>query len=204
MMNGPDAIIRIGTPVVNSLIASNISLILKKEERKNIKMIEKKTEIEEESIEDIHLKTIEELTAKMNEEMISKEDYQKLQEQYKNLMKEFTTRRPIEEVKPVEVRKPVEIAKEIIDIKGNDITNREYIEKALEYRNSVLKTTGKDVFTDFGAHGPSEPTENSVKVASFFEKLLKDHDDPTSFRIAYDANVKDDPVLVNLLARRKK
>lgn len=167
-------------------------------------MNEKKTEIKEESIEDIHLKTIEELTAKMNEEMISKEDYQKLQEQYKNLMKEFTTRRPTVDPKPVVTRKPIEVAKELIKIKGNDITNREYIEKALEYRNAVLKNTGKDVFTDFGAHGPTEPNDNSSKVATFFEQLLNDHQDPTSFRIAYDAQVKDDPVLVNLLAKRHK
>lgn len=155
---------------------------------------------EEESTEDLYLKQIEDLKKKMDM-MVDPEEYKKLQAQHKKLLDDYVNRRPVQQ-QEVKLRPAVEIAKELASIKNGDISNREYVKKALEYRDSFLAATGKDPFTDFTKNGPSAPTEDSKLVAETLKKLVEENESPIDFRIRLNAVLEDDPALASRIRRR--
>lgn len=156
---------------------------------------------EEESTEDLYLKQIEDLKKKMDT-MVDPEEYKKLQAQHKKLLDDYVNRRPVPPKEEVKLRPAVEIAKEIASIKNGDISNREYVKKSLEYRESFLAATGKDPFTDFTKGGPSAPTEDSKLVADTLKKLVEENESPIDFRIRLNAILEDDPALAARIRKR--
>lgn len=152
--------------------------------------------------EKIYLDQIADLKKQMDENMISKEDYDKLLKEHKKLLNDYVNRRPAPQVEVKETRKASEVAKELIKIKNRDITNREYISKALEYRESHIKEYGTDPFTDFGQNGPQKPTDDTNMVASTLKALLEENPSPVDFRIKLNSVLQDDPQLMAKLRKR--
>lgn len=165
-------------------------------------MPEPVVETKELTVEELQMKTIEEMKIKMDE-MIDPVEFKKLQGEYKKLMDDYVNKRaPI--VKPVETLRPTrDVAKEIANIQSGDITNREYIKKALEYRKSHIQEFGTDPFTNFGQNGPSEPNSDSEEVASKLQTLLDENPSPVDFRIKLNSVLKDDAQLISKLRKRK-
>lgn len=165
------------------------------EEEKKKLLEEGKTETEI-----MHLEKIAEMKEKMDQ-MIDPEKFKELQAEYKKLLDEYVNKRIPPKKEEETLRPTKEIAKDLIKVRSSDITNRDYIKTALEYRKAHIKETGRDPFTDFGESGPQEPNEQTNKIASTLEKLLEENETPTSFRIALNEVLKDDPKLISKLRR---
>ena len=161
----------------------------------------------EENIEvkgnEAELQKIQELMDQLDQK-IDKEKYDELQEKYDNLLNNYVNRRP--ERKPeVKVLRPArDIANELRDIKDGDLSNRKYIEKSLEYRESYMAETGKDPWTDFGVQGSGKATAQTEKVAGVLKQLLTDNPTDVGFRIALHEMMEDDKNVIAVLAERKK
>lgn len=164
-----------------------------KEERAKL-LEEGKTEVEISQLE-----AIEELKTQMDT-MVDPDEFKKLQEEYDKLLKDYVNKRPVKEKKASEVIRPAkEIAQEISKIENGNISNREYIAKALEYRKSFMNESGIDPFSDNG-----EITEDSKEVAGKLQKLLDENESASDFRMRMNTVLKDDPQLLRTLNKRKK
>lgn len=155
----------------------------------------------EETTEEMYLAQIQELKDKMDQ-MIDPEEHKKLQAQHKKLMNEYVNRRPVVKKEEKTIRKASEVGQEITKIKNADITNRDYIAKAIEYRNAHIHEFGTDPFTDFGPNGPNKPTEETNMVAQTFQTLLDENPSPVDFRIKLNSILQDDPQLLAKLRKR--
>jgi hypothetical protein len=151
--------------------------------------------------EELQLQTIDELKTKMDT-MVDPEEYKKLQGQYKKLMDDYVNRRPAPKVETKVLRSTKEIAKEIAHIKSGDITNRDYVEKTLEYREAHLHEFGTDPFADFSSNGAGKPTDDTVEVANTLKTLLDENPSPVDFRIKLNSVLQDDSQLIAKLRRR--
>ena len=154
-------------------------------------------------VEIIQLEKIAEMKEKMDN-MVDPEKFKKLEADYKKLLDDFTNRRPTPKKEEPNFRPTKEVAEELKTIKDGDITNRDYIEKALEYRESHIAEFGKDPFTNFGINGSEESTATTNKVAGTLKQLLKDNPTPTGFRIALNETLRDDPNVLKMLAAKAK
>lgn len=164
-----------------------------KEERAKL-LEEGKTEVEISQLE-----AIEELKTQMDT-MVDPDEFKKLQEEYDKLLKDYVNKRPVKEKKAPEVIRPAkEIAQEISKIENGNISNREYIAKALEYRKAFMNESGIDPFSDNG-----EITEDSKEVAGKLQKLLDENESASDFRMRMNTVLKDDPQLLRTLNKRKK
>jgi hypothetical protein len=152
--------------------------------------------------EQVYLDQIADLKKQMDEGMIPKDKYEKLLAEHKKLLNDYVNRRPAPQVQQTQTRSAKEVAKELIKIKNRDITNRDYISKALEYREAHLKEFGTDPFTDFGQNGPQKPTEDTNMVASTLKTLLEENPSPVDFRIKLNSVLQDDPQLMAKLRKR--
>ena len=163
---------------------------------------EKKKEVKEKSeVEITQMNKIAEMKEKISN-MVDPKEFKSLQKQYKELLDDYVNKRE-PEPKPKDETRPVsEIAKDLSNIKNGDVTNRDYIETALEYRQAHIEQTGKDPFTDFSEGGPEEPNGETNKVANVLKTLLDENKTPTSFRIALNETLKDDPKLMAKLRKR--
>jgi len=163
--------------------------------------MEKEIVVEEEkSIEEIQAERISEL-----EEQVSNgadpEELKKAKTAYKNLLKNSVDRRPTpEEVSTL--RKTSEIAVEFANIEHGSVSNRAYIEKALEYRDAHIKEFGTDPFTDYGADGPGEPTNKTQKVAESLKNLLNNFKSDSLFNAQLQETLKDDMQLLRQLKKK--
>jgi len=155
----------------------------------------------ERTIEEIQADRIAELEEQVSNGADPKE-LKKAKEAYKNLLKKSVDRRPLPKEK--ELRKAKDLAVEIVAIEQGSMTNRQYIQKALEYRNSHLHEKGTDVFTDFGAGGPAAPTEKTTKVAKGLQFLLDTYKSDSLFNAQLQEYMKDDLGLLRKLAANKK
>jgi len=170
-------------------------------EKKELELEEQK-KLDQLSIEQIQLAKIEEMKTKMDS-MVEGAEYNKLKTEYSKALNELVNRRPV--VKKVEkVLRPVkEIAKELSSIQSGDITNRDYIEKSLEYRTAHISEFGTDPFSDFGQNGPGVSTDDTKEVASVLQTLLDENPSPVDFRIKLNSVLKDDQTLIKKLRKRK-
>ena len=155
----------------------------------------------EPTVEELQLQKIEEMKTKMDQ-MVDPEEFKKLQDQYKKLMDDYVNKRPEPKKEEPTIRPVHEVAKDLAGITNGDISNRQYIETALEYRDSYIKETGKDPFTDFGESGPQEENTETKKVATVLRTLLDENKTNASFRIALNEKLKDDPKLMAKLRKR--
>jgi len=153
------------------------------------------------TVEELQLQQIEEMKLKM-ESMVDPEEFKKLQLQYKKLLDDYVNKRPVPKTEQPTIRPTKEIAKEFQSIQNGDITNRDYVAKALEYRKAHINEFGKDPFSDFGQQGSGVSTEDTNEVATVLQTLLDENPSPVDFRIKLNSVLKDDPQLVAKLRKR--
>lgn len=166
---------------------------------------EEKKKLAEEGKSDAEISQLEaiaELKEQM-EGMVDQETYNKLKAEYDALMKDYIQKRPAPKKKEEAPLRPAkEIAGEFKNLGNGDITNRDYVEKALEYRNSHIKEFGTDPFTNFGEAGCDQPTADTKEVANVLQTLLDENESPIDFRIKLNSVLKDDPKLLSKLRKR--
>lgn len=154
--------------------------------------------VEEKTIEEIQAERIAEL-----EEQVANgadpEELRKAKDAYKNLLKQSVDRRQVKEDK-VERRAAAVVAGELAKISDGDVTNREYLEKSLEYRDSFLKETGRDPWTD----GAGEETPKTKFIAETIRGLLKDNESPLAFNAQFNDLLRDDPAVIRALREKNK
>lgn len=138
--------------------------------------------------------------------MVDPDQYAELETKYKKLLKDYTERRPAPKKKETKVLRPVaEYAEELSRI-GNDdasepmnVTNRNYIQLSVDYRDAYIKETGNDPWTD----DASAPTEQTKKIATVYKQLLKDFESPIEFSRQLTDLMTDDKKLLRALADKR-
>lgn len=106
----------------------------------------------------------------MKENTVSKEQYQKVCEEKKQLLKSLVNGEKIEQ--PEEEKMPLlDLNKKLFT---QDLNNLEFIKTALELRERTLEETGKDIFLPEGKNiAPSqEDYQCAEKVASVFQQCV--------------------------------
>lgn len=158
--------------------------------------------IKEQEVNDadkMYLETIEDLKSKMDNDMISKEEYDKLLSDHKKLLNDSINKRPI--VKPVENTKTAEeLSKTFVN--ENNLTNREYVKKLLDYRTAYMNEFRKDPFDN--PVGEYSDPQKAEMVANEFKELLDNYTDDTEFRIKLNTLLKDDPSIRASINRQRK
>ena len=151
--------------------------------------------MEDKTVEQLQLEQIETLKTKMDS-MVDPEEHKKLKAQYETLLNEYVNKR-----KPQQTIVVTKTAKELAHefLTNKKMTNREYISKALEYREAVIKETGKDPFLDKDA----DPTE-AEKTASVLNQVLENAESDVDFRILLNNVMVDDQQLVAKINRKKR
>lgn len=164
-------------------------------------MSEQKTR---EELDAMYLSQINELKEKMDG-MVDPEEYDRLAKQHKTLLDDFVNKRPSTPV-PDESKKESasDLAKKLANYTGGNVSNRDYIETSVNYREAMIRETGLDPWTDFGAKGPGRPTEDTTQLAAIFQQLLDENEDPVSFRIKLNNILEDDNVLLSKIRSRKQ
>lgn len=155
----------------------------------------------EKTVEELQLEQIESLKTQMNN-MVDPAKFTELQKQYKKLLDDYVNKRPAPTNQAPATRPAKELAKEFQSIKDGDISNRDYIAKALEYRKAYINEFGTDPFTDFGSHGSGQPTADTEEVAEKLQRLLDENESPVDFRIKMNSILQDDPQLLSKLRKR--
>jgi hypothetical protein len=171
-------------------------------------LINKKRENEKMSEEIVKTPEMERIEALMEkvDRMIEPEKFDELETKYKQLLKDYTERRPAPKKEKKQELKPVaEYAAELSRI-GNqdapnplDVTNRNYIKLSVDYRDAYMKETGNDPWTD--DTGPA--TEQTKKVAGVYKQLLQDYESPIEFSRALTDLMVDDKKLLRALADKR-
>lgn len=149
---------------------------------------------------------MEEIQRLMDEldQKVDAEKYEELERKYKKLLSDYTSRRPAPKKKQETLRPAAEIAKEFVSIEHGDVSNRDYIKMALEYRKSHISQFGTDPFTDFGAGGPGEPTAKTKRIADSLQNLVDTYQSDSLFNAQLQELLKDDVQLLRQLRNRKK
>lgn len=144
---------------------------------------------------------LEQIEALKNERdrMVSLEEYNKVLGENKKLTNDYINKRqPVVEEKKT-MRSPLEITKEMSNQK-QELTNRKYVELAVEYRDAYLDVTGKDPF----AKDQTAPTADSVEVYNAFKQVLADSPDAATFRFNIDRILHDDRSTLQAINARNK
>lgn len=155
----------------------------------------------EKTVEELQLEQIEQLKQKMDK-MVDPSEHEKLQKQYKQLLNDYVNKRQAPAPQPETLRPAKEVARELMSVKDGNISNREYVKKALEYRKSYMNEFGTDPFADFGEHGSSKSNPDTEEVADKLQKLLDENESPVDFRIKMNSMLQDDPLLLSKLRKR--
>lgn len=103
---------------------------------------------------------------------------------------------------PVDVvlEEPRVYAKKLKELGGNNpVTNREFLDTSIKFRESTLLKYGKDVWSDNG-----QPTSTTKAVASTIQSLLDECPTDEEFRYKLNMALQDDPNVVKLLASKRK
>ena len=114
----------------------------------------------------------------------------------KSLVDEYINNRGQD--KKEDLKPPITYAQTFLK-KDNPMSNRDYIKNALEYRESMLKETGYDVFGDKGVS-----TEQTEKVARVLGEVLETTEGQAEFRLKMNEVLKDDAVLVASLRNKNR
>ena len=163
-------------------------------------MSEQKTR---EELDAMYLAQINELKEKMDA-MVDPEEYDRLAKQHKTLLDDFVNKRPSAPAPDsTEQKSAADLAKKLANFTGGNVSNRDYIKTSVEYREAMIRETGLDPWTDFGAKGPGRPTEDTTQLAATFQQLLDENEDPVSFRIKFNNILEDDNVLLSKIRSRK-
>ena len=140
-------------------------------------------------IEKNKLEAIEELKAKLDAS-VSKEEYDKVLQENKALLNDYVNKRPAPN-KDATLLPAKEYAHKLKEM--STMTNRQFIETSVNYRDAMLRELGRDPWSDDG-----EPNPETVKVAETFKALLIENPDDFTFRTKLHNVMRDD---ANLIAR---
>ena len=154
-----------------------------------------------ETIETPETNYLEQIEALKNERdrMVSLDEYNKVLGENKKLTNDYINKRqPVVEEKKT-MRTPLEISKDMSNQK-QELTNRKYVELAVEYRDAYLDVTGKDPF----AKDQTAPTPDSVEVYNAFKQVLADSPDAATFRFNIDRILYDDRSTLQAINARNK
>lgn len=145
--------------------------------------------------EDNKLEQIKKLKEEL-EKSVSIEEYNKVMQENKSLVDEYINNRGQD--KKEDLKPPITYAQMFLK-SDNPMSNRDYIKNALEYRESMLKETGYDVFGDKGVS-----TEQTEKVARVLGEVLETTEGKAEFRLKMNEVLKDDAVLVASLRNKNR
>ncbi len=151
-------------------------------------------EIKDEQVQ-MYLDQIAELKTKMETGMVSKEEYDKLMADHKKLLDDYVNKRQAPKVEVV-TKTAKELAEQFLNNKP--MSNKEYVDNALKYREAMIKERGIDPFADKEAS-----PEDINQVASTLRGLVDESDGDVEFRIKLNAMMQDDPMLLSKLRQRK-
>lgn len=146
-------------------------------------------------IEKNKLEAIEELKAKLDNS-VSKEEYDKVLEENKALLNDYVNKRPAP-AKDATLLSAKEYAHKLKDM--STMTNRQFIETSVNYRDAMIRELGRDPWSDNG-----EPNSDTVKVAETFKALLTENPDDFTFRTKLHNVMRDDASLLARLRSGKR
>ena len=143
----------------------------------------------------MYLDQIAELKTKMETGMVSKEEYDKLMADHKKLLDDYVNKRTPKKIEVVS-----KSAKELADtfLTNKPMTNKEYVDNALKYRDAMIKEHGVDPFADKDAS-----PEEVKQVADTLRTLVDESDGDVDFRIKLNATMQDDPMLLSKLRQKR-
>ncbi len=95
---------------------------------------------------------------------------------------------------------PEVYAKKLKELGANKpVTNREFIDTSVKFRQSTINKYGKDVWSDNG-----EQTPTTKAIAKNFQALLDECPTDEEFRYKLNMSMQDDANVVKLLASKKR
>jgi len=157
-------------------------------------------EKEKETLDQMYLEQIEALKMQM-ESMVPGPEHDKLKAEHKKLLEDYVNRRPqVVKAEVIEPRSAKELS-EHLSQKSN-LTNRDYWEKTLAYRDAFIKEFGRDPFNN--PTGDQSDALAAVEVADTIRELLNEYEEPTEFRIKMNTILKDDPAVLAKVRSSKK
>lgn len=159
---------------------------------------------------EIYLEQIEALKNRIENEMVDKAELIELKKQHKALLDDYVNKRPAPVEQKVELRPAKDIAGELLKAKSANMTNKEYVTLALEYREAFIKETGQDPFSNSIVTNKGVQFEkvgentDAVDVAKGLKYLIEESEDPVSFNIRANSILQDDNALINKLRANKR
>ena len=126
---------------------------------------------------------------------VKKEDYDKVQNDYRDLVKSILDGGELPAKNPNEEEAPniSELRKELYSDPNKSFTNLEYVEKTLKLREEIIKETGKDPFLPAGIKGEdpfktdaerANAEASAEKVAKILSDAVKEaNGDPETFDV---------------------
>lgn len=120
---------------------------------------------------------------------VSKERYNKLMEENKNLLNSLVNGEQVAAATPETPKTPIQDL--VKEMRGKNISDISFIEKALEFRERVLEETGEDCFVSRGHN--ITPTQESYIAAQKTADI---------YRECLDYANGDNKVFINELQRR--
>ena len=103
----------------------------------------------------------------LKQNTVSREDYEKLREENKMLLDNIANNIPVNTEQQQPEEKPVDIdklRKELFNSENQDMTNLDYITKAMELRKAIMDKGGADPFLPSGKN--IMPTDEDIKTAN--------------------------------------
>lgn len=135
---------------------------------------------------------------------VSKERYNKLMEENKNLLNSLVNGESVTPVAPEVEKPPIEDL--VKEMRGRNINDCQFIEKALEFRERVLKETGEDCFVSRG-HNVTPTQESYIaaqKTADIYRECLDyANGDNKVFINELQRRIPNDSPLANINRKRK-
>lgn len=99
--------------------------------------------------------------------------------------------------KQEELKHPREYAQELV--KAKDMTNKEFWETSLNYRQASLDKFGRDVWSDTG-----KPTSDTEYIAKSVRALIDESATDAEFRMKLNLRLEDDKNIAMILAKREQ
>lgn len=132
---------------------------------------------------------------KAKENSVSKEEYDKMVAAKERLEGYILEGKELE--KKADETQKKDIATLTKELKEPELTNLEYISKALELRKCVIEKEGRDPFAS-----SSEDSAKAQKVADTLGSWIEEsRGDPAIFNAILESRVKDDPTVVAALSK---
>lgn len=146
-------------------------------------------------IENNYLEEIEVLKKRM-ETMVGGDEYNKVLAEHKRLTQDYINKRQPEEEKKVPVFSSKQLSGELLK---RDLTKVEHVKLSLDYRDAVIRESGKDPWVGAGI-----TEQDAAQVEGHFKALLEEYgDNPNEFTYRFDQSLIDDPEMMMAIKARK-